>query len=406
MNQASGHQEKKEMLAGICSLEFKQVTEWFSYWHHQNGECKRSSKKGDEEKNAGKALPVMTKEDSPCVLSSRAACSSIAGSSVETTRHTPGLQADVGASRTASSHPVTFSDETGGGRYLPKRTPFRPDQRAVLESAYELNDYPSRQKKEELAKLLEVPIIRVVEWFADRRRPRNNLNRSSEKGNKEKNTGEVLPVTPKGGSSCVLSSQAACPSITGLSAETASHTPDAQAAFDAGRIAGNYPATFFGKTRPGCTSRRTRFSGDQLAELRRLFNEAEGYPDLAEIHNLAASLCLDSEKVIMWFYNERARNRKNNPNDGKNATQADPGASRTVGGRTAISSDSRGFSSYRRHFLPRQLADCEALYRTTRGVPNRKEKDDLANKFGVDSLRIDTWFQNRRKKDKKENKSE
>ena len=212
-------------------------------------------------------------------------------------------------------------------------------------------------------------------------------------------------MTPKGGSSCVLSSQAACPSITGLSAETASHTPDAQAAFDAGRIAGNYPATFFGKTRPGCTSRRTRFSGDQLAELRRLFNEAEGYPDLAGIHNLAASLCLDPVRVMVWFYNERAKDKRNNPNDGENATQADPGASRTVGSRTAISSDSNGFS-YRRHFSRQQIADCEALYRTARGFPNRKEKDDLANKFGVDSLRIDNWFQYRRNKDRKKKQSE
>ena len=392
-----------DALTGLCDFDETQVMALFRDW------CSRGkrSKKGNRKGNAEKALTVTPKGDSPRVLSSRAVCPSIAGSSAGTTRHTPGLQADVGASRTESSHPVTFSDETGRDGYLSTRIPFHPDQRAVLESFYASNKYPSREEKEKLARLLDTDIMRVVEWFADRRRLKNKRNRSSEKWNKEKNTGEALPVTPKGGSSCALSSRAAYPSITGLSAETTSHTPDAQTAFDAGRIAGNYPVTSFGKTRPGCKFHRARstFSGDQLAEFRRLFNETEGYPDSAGINNLAASLCLDPVRVAVWFRNERAKNRRNNRNDGENAIQAAPGASRIVGSRTAISSNSKG-SIYRCRFPPNQIADCEALYRTTTGFPNRQEKVGLANKLGVDSLRIDTWFKNRRKKDRKEKKSE
>ena len=389
-----------DALTGRCDPDDTQVMALFRDWCSQGQRSKKRNKKGDAEK----ALPVTQKEDSPRVLSSRAVCPSMAGSSAETTRHTPGLQADVGASRTASSHPVTFSDETGEDRYLPrKRLPFRPDQRAVLESAYELNDYPPRRKKEELARILGTTLTRVMRWFTARRSPDNKRNRGIEKGNKKKNTGEALPVTPKEGSSGALSSRTACPSITGLSAETTSHTPDARAASDAGRIAGNYPVTSFDETRPGCTSRRAKsfFSAPQISEFRRLFNEAKGYPDPAEINNLAASLCLDPGKVRMWFYNTRARDKRNNRNDGKNATQAVPGASRTVSSRTAIFSDSKGFR-YRSHLSPQQVADCEALYCTARGFPNRKEKDDLADKFGVDSVRIDTWFKNRRMKEAKE----
>ena len=302
--------EEKEAMAGKSGIGLEQINEWFAHWNHQNNACKRSSEKGDEEKNAGKALPVTPKEDSPRALSPRAVCPSIAGSPAETTCHTPDTQADAGARRVASGHPVTFSDEAGEGSSLPRRKGFRfsPDQVAVLQRSFESNRYPSREKKEELARQCNTDLRRVMGWFSDKRCRDNQCKRSSEKGDEEKNTGKALPVTPKEDLPRVLSSRAACPSIAGSPAKKARHTSDRQA--DASRIVALRSVILSGKMRSLCRPRCVfRFSVQEIAECELLYNATGGYPTREQKDNLANKLGIDVVRIDTWFRNKRGRKR-------------------------------------------------------------------------------------------------
>ena len=360
--------DQKEKLAKLCGLEFKQVTEWFSYWHHQNDECKRSSKKEDEEKNAGKALPVITKGDSPCVLSSRAACSSIAGLSAETTSHTPDTQADASASRIEPGRLVTSSDKTGRGMYPQRRAIFRPTQICVLNTFYASNSYPSSEEKQQLAERTGLACSRVASWFARRRC-------DDRKEREKNNAGKVLRVTTRGDSPRTLSSRAACSSITGLPAGITSHTPDTQADASASRITNGDPLVT-------CVRRDDRFvfSQDQRAVLN-AFREKNSYPSSEEKQQLAERTGLAYKQVMSWF------------------------ATRNYWGRKDTSSDKTG-AGCKPHcpkilFSKQQYAELKILYNRTEGYPSSKEKDDLANKWGVEKRRILAWFQNERMKRKK-----
>ena len=347
--------EKQERLAGICSLELKQVTEWFSYWHNQNNECEHSSEKGDEAKNAGKALPVMTKGDSPRVLSSRAACSSIAGSSAETTRHTPGLQADASASRIER------------GRFV--RGTFRPTQLLVLKTFYTSKSYPSSEEKRQLAERTGLAYKQVASWFAKQR------YRGGGKACEKNNAGKALRVTTKGDSPRTLSSRAACSSITGLPAGMTSHTPDTQADASASRITNGDRDPFV-----TCFRRdRHAFSKDQLAALN-AFHEKNSHPSSEKKRQLAEHIGLTYKQVTSWF------------------------STRNYWGRTDTSSDKTraGCKSRCRKiwFSKQECAELKTLYNRTEGYPSSEEKDDLANKWGVEKRRILAWFQNERIKKK------
>ena len=251
------------------------------------------------------------KEDSPRALSPRAVCPSIAGSPAETTCHTPDTQADAGARRVASGHPVTFSDEAGEGSSLPRRKGFRfsPDQVAVLQRSFESNRYPSREKKEELARQCNTDLRRVMVWFSDKRRRDNQCKRSSEKGDEEKNTGKALPVTPKEDLPRVLSSRAACPSIAGSPAKKARHTSDRQA--DASRIVDLRSVILSGKMRSLCRPRCIlKFSVQEIAECEVLYNVTGGYPTREQKDNLANKLGVDVVRIDTWFKNTRRKKKK------------------------------------------------------------------------------------------------
>ena len=168
-------------------------------WHKRMIDYPLPKKKRNERKNLEKALTVTPKEDSPRVLSSR-----VAGLSAETTRHTPDMQADAGASRVASGHPVTFSDETGGGAHLlPGMPAVSSRQQAVPEISCksESSEYPSRMETDALTGLCDSDETQVVAWFRDW----CSQGKRSKKGNKKGNAEKALTVTQKEDSPCVLS---------------------------------------------------------------------------------------------------------------------------------------------------------------------------------------------------------
>ena len=439
--------EEKEELARQCSTDFRRVTTWFAYKRSQDNKCKRSREKGDEEKNTGKALPVTPKEDLPRVLSSRAVCPSIAaGLPAETPLHTPDSQADAGASQAAGGHPVTFSDETEGGAHSLCDEPVISLRKyRVLRVLFESNRNPSREKKEELARRCGIGLEQIDAWFTYWNHQNNECKRGNEKGAEEKNAEKALPVVTKEDSSRVLSSRAARPSIAGSPAKKARHTSDTQADAGVSRVAsGRLVTSFLDETGGGThlSHRKSVFSSNQLTVLWS-FYKSNRYPSIEEKKALARQCGLKLRQVVLWFRNRRNRgqadwkgNEKGNAekalpvvtkedssrvlssraarpsiagSPAKKArhtsdTQADAGASRIIDSRSVIFSDSmRSLCRPRRvgKFSVQDIAGCEALYNATGGFPDREQKDNLANELGVDSVRIDDWFKNTRRKKKK-----
>ena len=439
--------EEKEELARQCSTDFRRVTTWFAYKRSQDNKCKRSREKGDEERNTGKALPVTPKEDLPRVLSSRAVCPSIAaGLPAETPLHTPDSQADAGASQAAGGHPVTFSDETEGGAHSLCDEPVISLRKyRVLRVLFESNRNPSREKKEELARRCGIGLEQIDAWFTYWNHQNNECKRGNEKGDEEKNAEKALPVVTKEDSSRVLSSRAARPSIAGSPAKKARHTSDTQADAGVSRVAsGRLVTSFLDETGGGThlSHRKSVFSSNQLTVLWS-FYKSNRYPSREEKKALARQCGLKLRQVVLWFRNRRNRgqadwkgNEKGNAekalpvvtkedssrvlssraarpsiagSPAKKArhtsdTQADAGASRIIDSRSVIFSDSmRSLCRPRRvgKFSVQDIAGCEALYNATGGFPDREQKDNLANELGVDSVRIDDWFKNTRRKKKK-----
>ena len=358
--------EKQERLAEICSLELKQVTEWFSYWHNQNNECEHSSEKGDEAKNAGKALPVMTKGDSPRVLSSRAACSSTAGLPAEAT-NTPDTQADAGARRIRHGRPVTSSGKTGRVVYSQCRSSFRPSQISALRTFHASNSNPSKKEKEELAERIGLSRKQVAAWFSRQRWYNKDARGTND-------AGKALHVTTKGDSSCTLSSRATCSSVTELPAGTTSHTPGTQADAGASRIANGDPVVT-------CLRSRQIFSKEQRATLA-TFREKNSCPSKEEKRQLAERIGLTCKQVVAWFSAQSYQDRK--------VADSDKTKSGYKLRRSKIS------------FSKPQRAKLKMLYNRTEGYPTPKQKDDLANKWGVESRQIVVWFQHERVRRKKE----
>ena len=100
----------------------------------------------------------------------------------------PDTQADAGASRIASDHPVTsFLDEPGEGTHsLCDEPVISPSQFVVLQSSFESNRDPFREEQEALARRCDIGLEQTYEWFTYWNHQNNECKRSSEQGDEGK----------------------------------------------------------------------------------------------------------------------------------------------------------------------------------------------------------------------------
>ncbi|XP_018302428.1 uncharacterized protein [Mycetomoellerius zeteki] len=227
---------------------------------------------------------------------------------------------------------------------------FTDDQRNELVKVFEETPYPKRNKLEELAQRMRVSIDSVRKWF--------------------QSTRTYNPNKPM-------------PSLSCDHHETKDSKSDCKSK----------------KEKPLKIAVRCRkFTVGQRNELMRVLEETR-YPDRRKMMELAERMRVSFHKISMWFRNTRRIKPRTKPSQAMSSSTHN--RQKTVSSESDCKTKKKKpqplkIMSRRRRFTVDQRNELIRVLEETR-YPGKRKMVELAQKMGVSSPNISTWFRNKRR---------